>query len=180
MQTFLRPGFAVAMAPDAALLVEAAAAWLCLLLQKLAATSSLAAASVSPPTPAYDNGHTISCLRRQRQRQRHQGAHMFLSVSKLGLHSHPCISQQRLHLKEIKEFGMLVLQELLDHLEGMLSNEAVEVSGGQSIVEVKPQVGAKLGPRCLSRDLAIPAGRFAALDASLSCQRPHAPVRCTS
>ena len=40
---------------------------------------------------------------------------------------------------------MLVLQELLDHLEGMLSNEAVEVSGGQSIVEVKPQVGARLG-----------------------------------
>ena len=34
-----------------------------------------------------------------------------------------------------------VLQELLDHLEGMLSNEAVVVTVGQAIVEVKPQVG---------------------------------------
>ena len=33
------------------------------------------------------------------------------------------------------------LQELLDHLEGMLSNEAVVVTVGQAIVEVKPQVG---------------------------------------
>lgn len=33
------------------------------------------------------------------------------------------------------------MQELLDHLEGMLSNEPVEVSSGQAIVEVKPQVG---------------------------------------
>lgn len=33
-----------------------------------------------------------------------------------------------------------VLQELLDHLEGMLSNEAVVVTVGQAIVEVKPQV----------------------------------------
>ena len=32
------------------------------------------------------------------------------------------------------------LQELLDHLEGMLSNEAVVVTVGQAIVEVKPQV----------------------------------------
>ena len=68
---------------------------------------------------------------------------------------------------------MLVLQELLDHLEGMLSNQAVEVSGGQSIVEVKPQVGAKLGPRCLCRGLATPAAHFAALNSS--CPRAHAP-----
>lgn len=37
--------------------------------------------------------------------------------------------------------GVYVLQELLDHLEGMLSNEAVVVTVGQAIVEVKPQVG---------------------------------------
>ena len=36
------------------------------------------------------------------------------------------------------------LQELLDHLEGMLSNEAVVVTVGQAIVEVKPQVGDTL------------------------------------
>lgn len=64
-----------------------------------------------------------------------------------------------------------MLQELLDHLEGMLSNEAVEVSGGQSIVEVKPQVGANLGPRRLCRTLATPAGRFAALHTSLKLPR---------
>lgn len=32
------------------------------------------------------------------------------------------------------------MQELLDHLESMLSNEAVIVTVGQAIVEVKPQV----------------------------------------
>lgn len=43
------------------------------------------------------------------------------------------------------------LQELLDHLEGMLSNEPVEVSSGQAIVEVKPQVSWELysGPTCI-------------------------------
>ena len=94
-----------------------------------------------------------------------------------GSQSHPCISQQRLRwLERLKELYMLVLQELLDHLEGMLSNEAVEVSGGQSIVEVKPQVGAKLGPRCLYRDLAVPAGGFAGWYASLKL--PKGPCTC--
>lgn len=36
--------------------------------------------------------------------------------------------------------ALCFLQELLDHLEGMLSNEAVIVTVGQAIVEVKPQV----------------------------------------
>lgn len=40
------------------------------------------------------------------------------------------------------------LQELLDHLEGMLSNEAVVVTVGQAIVEVKPQVGDTLMHFC--------------------------------
>jgi trehalose 6-phosphate synthase/phosphatase len=30
-------------------------------------------------------------------------------------------------------------KELLDHLEGVLSNEPVEIVGGSSAVEIKPQ-----------------------------------------
>lgn len=44
------------------------------------------------------------------------------------------------HYKETDpDFGRWQAKELLDHLEGMLSNEPVEVSSGQAIVEVKPQ-----------------------------------------
>lgn len=44
------------------------------------------------------------------------------------------------------------VQELLDHLEGMLSNEAVVVTVGQAIVEVKPQVGVSVMHfRCASQ-----------------------------
>ena len=45
---------------------------------------------------------------------------------------------------------MLCLQELLDHLEGMLSNEAVVVTVGQAIVEVKPQVCLQQPCLCMS------------------------------
>ena len=37
------------------------------------------------------------------------------------------------------DFGSWQAKELLDHLEGVLANEPVEVVPGQSIVEVKPQ-----------------------------------------
>ncbi|KAL6772144.1 TSPSP1 [Auxenochlorella protothecoides x Auxenochlorella symbiontica] len=37
------------------------------------------------------------------------------------------------------DFGSWQAKELLDHLEGVLSNEPIEVVPGQSIVEVKPQ-----------------------------------------
>ncbi|KAK9815725.1 hypothetical protein WJX72_008591 [[Myrmecia] bisecta] len=43
------------------------------------------------------------------------------------------------------DFGHWQAKELLDHLEGVLSNEPVEVSSGQSIVEVKPQGVSKGG-----------------------------------
>ena len=39
------------------------------------------------------------------------------------------------------DLGAWQAKELLDHLEGVLANEPVEVISGQSIVEVKPQVG---------------------------------------
>ena len=38
------------------------------------------------------------------------------------------------------DLGAWQAKELLDHLEGVLANEPVEVISGQSIVEVKPQV----------------------------------------
>lgn len=38
------------------------------------------------------------------------------------------------------DFGHWQAKELLDHLEGVLSNQPVEVASGQAIVEVKPQV----------------------------------------
>ena len=38
-----------------------------------------------------------------------------------------------------KQVGDVQAKELLDHLEGVLSNEPVEVVAGNSIVEVKPQ-----------------------------------------
>ena len=38
------------------------------------------------------------------------------------------------------DLGSWQAKELLDHLEGVLANEPVEVISGQSIVEVKPQV----------------------------------------
>ncbi|KAL3130848.1 hypothetical protein ABBQ38_000180 [Trebouxia sp. C0009 RCD-2024] len=41
------------------------------------------------------------------------------------------------------DFGRWQAKELLDHLEGMLSNEAVVVTVGQAIVEVKPQGASK-------------------------------------
>ena len=37
------------------------------------------------------------------------------------------------------DFGSWQAKELLDHLEGVLANEPVEVVPGQTIVEVKPQ-----------------------------------------
>lgn len=37
------------------------------------------------------------------------------------------------------DFGSWQAKELLDHLEGVLSNEPIEVVPGQTIVEVKPQ-----------------------------------------
>ena len=40
------------------------------------------------------------------------------------------------------DLGAWQAKELLDHLEGVLSNEPVEVISGQSIVEVKPQARA--------------------------------------
>lgn len=40
------------------------------------------------------------------------------------------------------DLGAWQAKELLDHLEGVLANEPVEVISGQSIVEVKPQVGS--------------------------------------
>lgn len=41
------------------------------------------------------------------------------------------------------DFGHWQAKELLDHLEGVLSNQPVEVASGQAIVEVKPQVRAE-------------------------------------
>jgi Trehalose-phosphatase len=41
------------------------------------------------------------------------------------------------------DLGAWQAKELLDHLEGVLANEPVEVISGQSIVEVKPQVGRR-------------------------------------
>ena len=38
------------------------------------------------------------------------------------------------------DLGQWQAKELLDHLEGVLSNEPVEVISGQAIVEVKPTV----------------------------------------
>jgi trehalose 6-phosphate synthase/phosphatase len=49
------------------------------------------------------------------------------------------------------DFGHWQAKELLDHLEGVLSNEPVEVVSGAAIVEVKPQVGL---PRRARRRLA--------------------------
>ncbi len=69
-----------------------------------------------------------------------------------------------------------MLQELLDHLEGMLSNEAVEVSGGQSIVEVKPQVGANLGPAGPWQHL---QGALLPCTQASSCPGAPAPGKCT-
>ena len=40
------------------------------------------------------------------------------------------------------DLGQWQAKELLDHLEGVLSNEPVEVISGQAIVEVKPAVRA--------------------------------------
>ena len=45
---------------------------------------------------------------------------------------------------KVDQVGLRWLQELLDHLEGMLSNEAVVVTVGQAIVEVKPQASAEM------------------------------------
>ena len=56
------------------------------------------------------------------------------------------------------------LQELLDHLEGMLSNEAVVVTVGQAIVEVKPQVGVSMTCLCWS----IPTNMLAALGTAIA------------
>ncbi len=58
---------------------------------------ALAAASVSPPMPTYHKGRTTTCL----QRQRTQGAHMFLSTTKLQSCEVTPACQQ-LHLMEIK------------------------------------------------------------------------------
>jgi trehalose 6-phosphate synthase/phosphatase len=57
------------------------------------------------------------------------------------------------------DFGSWQAKELLDHLEGVLANEPVEVVPGQSIVEVKPQ-GVSKG-RAAERILAeLPAAEF--------------------
>ena len=55
--------------------------------------------------------------------------------------------------------SLLLLQakELLDHLEGVLSSEPVEVVPGSSIVEVKPQGVSKGG--AVERILLEAAGR---------------------
>jgi len=37
------------------------------------------------------------------------------------------------------DFGQWQAKELLDHMEGVLTNEPVEVVSGNTIVEVKPQ-----------------------------------------
>ena len=47
------------------------------------------------------------------------------------------------------------VQELLDHLEGMLSNEAVVVTVGQAIVEVKPQVGVPVMHFCCASQVSM-------------------------
>lgn len=68
------------------------------------------------------------------------------------------------------DLGAWQAKELLDHLEGVLANEPVEVISGQSIVEVKPQVRAAaaiprnpLRPLCCARsDLAPRSSRCSA------------------
>ncbi len=64
----------------------------------------------------------------------------------------PCLSQCQAQslLQPAGLILMLCLQELLDHLEGMLSNEAVVVTVGQAIVEVKPQVCLQQPCLCMS------------------------------
>lgn len=45
------------------------------------------------------------------------------------------------HYKEAdQDFGSQRAKELLDHLEGILTNDPVVVNKGQQIIEVKPQV----------------------------------------
>lgn len=52
-----------------------------------------------------------------------------------------CPHPQVWHYREADpDLGAWQAKELLDHLEGVLANEPVEVISGQSIVEVKPQV----------------------------------------
>ncbi|CAL8463619.1 g3153 [Coccomyxa elongata] len=63
------------------------------------------------------------------------------------------------------DFGSLQAKELLDHLEGVLSNEPVEVVAGSAIVEVKPAGVSKGG--AVERILLEAAGRNTAHDVVL-------------
>ncbi len=42
------------------------------------------------------------------------------------------------------DFGQWQAKELLDHMEGVLTNEPVEVVSGNTIVEVKPQARTRV------------------------------------
>jgi trehalose 6-phosphate synthase/phosphatase len=65
------------------------------------------------------------------------------------------------------DFGSWQAKELLDHLEGVLANEAVEVVPGQAIVEVKPQ-GVSKG-RAAERALSAAAAEGAGPPAFVLC-----------
>lgn len=78
-------------------------------------------------------------------------------------------------------------KELLDHLEGVLANEPVEVVPGQSIVEVKPQARAAAAAtnlasagRCCCWLLlaAAAAASAAATEAARLRTRPPPPCCC--
>lgn len=65
-------------------------------------------------------------------------------------------------------------KELLDHLEGVLSNKPVEIVGGQGYVEIKPQ-GVSKG-RALERLLAAACASTGTLRASSASGHVHHPL----
>jgi trehalose 6-phosphate synthase/phosphatase len=107
-------------------------------------------------------------------------AQVVLTVD-LGISDVVAAPAQVWHYREADpDLGAWQAKELLDHLEGVLANEPVEVISGQSIVEVKPQVrGAAPGASVMH----APRTRHALLhaaSAATGCHRHRDRTRLTA